>query len=137
MKYELIFYIAKKTGYCEKRLRALLRAIGASVNHVVSATDPTSLGEQVTHSLSLCPLVIIVGGQHSPDDDNITVVLSRAFSTTGLTLENMRRITAPSGAVGYAVRYKSQMLLSLPDSPDDIEAMLSGDLLRYIGEKLK
>ena len=64
-------------------------------------------------------------------------MLSRAFSTAGLTLDNMRRITAPSGAVGYAVRYKTQMLLALPDSPDDIEAMLSPDLLRYITEKLK
>ena len=136
MKYDLIFYLSKKTGYCEKRLRAALKQIGAEANRVVCATDPTALGEEVTHSLTLCQLVIIIGGLGSPDRDNTATVLSRAFSTSGLTLENMRRVTAPSGTVGYAVRYKSQMLLALPDNPDEIEAMISDEMLRYIEEKL-
>ena len=135
MKYDLIFYISKKTGYCEKRLRKRLAEIDAQPNRIVSATSPTELGEEVAHSLRLCPLAVIVGGLRSTEDDNLATVLSRVFSNSALTLDNMRKIT--SGATcGYVVRCRNQMLLALPDSPDDIEAIISDDLLRYISEKL-
>ena len=135
MKYDLIFYIATKTGYCEKRLRAKMKTIGAVVNRVAGATAPSELGEEVMHGLKLCPLVVIVGGLHSMDDDNLATVLSRVFSNSTLTLDNMRKITAPSGSTGYIIRYKSQMILALPDVPEDIDAILSDDLLAYMEEK--
>lgn len=136
MKYDLIFYIAKKTGYCEKRIRRVLSAIEGEPHRIVSATNPSLLGEEVTHSLRLCPLVVIIGGLRSMDDDNLATVLSRVFSLSGIPLSNMRRLSAESGAEGYIIRYKSQMILALPDSPDDIEDMLSEDVLAYIKEKL-
>lgn len=135
MKYDLIYYIARKTGYCEKRLLSRLKTIGAEPNRIAGATAPTLLGEEVARGLRLCPLVVIVGGLDSPDDDNLATVLSRVFSNSALTLDNMRRITAASGAVGYIVRCGSQMLLALPDEPDDIDSILSPDLLAYIKEK--
>ena len=136
MKYDLIFYIAKKTGYCEKRLRRILNGIGCEPNRIVSATSPTMLGKEVTHSLRLCRMAVIVGGLRSMEDDNLATVLSRVFSIAGIPLSNMRRLTCDSGAEGYIVRYKSQMLLALPDHPDDIEAMLTEDVTAYIKEKL-
>lgn len=135
MKYDLIFYIAKKTGYCEKRLRKILKRIGAEPNRIVSAAAPTALGEETVHSLRLVPLAVIVGGLRSPDDDNLAVVLSRVLSNSALTLDNIRKLPAPNGAEGYIIRYKSQMLLALPDDPDAIEEMLTDDLLAYIKEK--
>ena len=136
MKYDLIFYIAKKTGYCEKRLRAVMRTIGAEPNRIVGAVSPSALGEEAVHSLRLCSLVIIVGGLRSLEDDNLATVLSRVFSNSTLTLENMRKITAESGSEGYIIRCRSQMLLALPDEPDDIESILSPNLLAYIQEKI-
>ena len=135
MKYDLIFYIAKKTGYCEKRLRPIMREIDADPNRIVSATAPTALGEEVKHSLRLTPLVVIIGGLGSLEDDNLAVVLSRAFSNSSLSLEHMRKITSPTGERGYIIRYRSQIILALPDIPDEIEHMLTPDLLRYIAEK--
>lgn len=136
MKYDLIFYLAKKTAYCEKRIRALLGGVGAEPNRIVSATSPSSLGEEAVHSLRLCPLVVITGGLSSPGDDNLATVLSRVFSNSALTLENMRKITAASGTQGYIVRCKNQVLLALPDDPEDITSILSPDLLEYIKEKV-
>lgn len=136
MKYDLIFYIAKKTGYCEKRLRRILNAIGCEPHRVVSATTPSLLGEEVTHSLRLCQLAVIIGGLRSVEDDNLATVLSRVFSIAGISLKHMRKLTTDSGVEGYIIRYKSQMILALPDDPDDIEAMLSEDVLHYISEKL-
>ena len=135
MKYDLIFYISKKTGYCEKRLRSILKGIDAEPNRVVSATSPVELGEEVTHSLRICPLVMIVGGLRSMEDDNLENVLSRVFSNSAVTLDNIRRITA-GASVGYIIRCKNQILLALPDDPDDIEAMLSNELLKFIEEKI-
>lgn len=136
MKYDIIFYIAKKTGYCEKRLRRVMKTIDADPNRIVSATSPTMLGEEVTHSLRLCPLAVIIGGLSSTDDENLATVLSRVFSNAGVSLNNMRKLTAESGAQGYIIRYKSQMILALPDRPDDIASMLGEDVLAYIREKL-
>ncbi len=135
MKYDLIFYIAKKTGYCEKRLRRILKTISAEPNRIVSAPSPCALGEETVHSLRLVPLAVIVGGLHSADDDNLAVVLSRVLSNSALTLDNIRKLASPNGDEGYIIRYKSQMLLALPDDPDAIEGMLTDDLLGYIKEK--
>ncbi len=135
MKYDLIFYIAKKTSYCEKALKKALVSIGGEVHRIVDAISPTALGEEVSRSLKLCPLTVIIGGLRSGDDDNLATVLSRVFSNSSLTLENMRKITAPGGEVGYIVRYKSQILLALPDSPAAIEEMCGEKLLRFIEEK--
>lgn len=140
MKYDLIFYIAKKTGYCEKRLKRVTNPIGCEIHRIVSATSPSMLGEEVIHSLRLCRLAVIVGGLRSPDDDNLATVLSRVFSLAGIPLSNMRKLTAPDAdednAEGYIIRYKNQMILALPDDPDAIEAMLTQDVLEYIKEKL-
>ena len=108
MKYDLIFYIAKNTD----------------------------LGEEVTHSLRLCRLAVIVGGLHSLEDDNLATVLSRVFSIAGISLNNMRKLSCESGAEGYLIRYKTQMILALPDDPDNIEQLLSEDVLNYLKEKL-
>lgn len=136
MKYNLIFYIAKKTSYCEKAVRRALGAIGGEVHRITGATSPVALGEEVSRSLKICPLTVIVGGFNSMDDDNLETVLSRVFSNSALTLDNMRKLSAKSGADGYIVRYKSQILLALPDSPEDIEEMCSEELLAYIGDKI-
>lgn len=136
MKYDLIFYLSKKTGYCERRLRAELAKADGEPRRIVSAREPVALGERVCESLAVCPLVVIVGGMRSADDDNLSIVLSRVMSRAGLTLENTRRLSAPSGAQGYIIRCKQQILLALPDNPNDIAQMFSDDLLRYIGDKI-
>ena len=69
-------------------------------------------------------------------DDNLATVLSRVFSKSPLSLENMRKLTSQNGTDGYIIRYKTQILLALPDSPEDIESMFSEELLSYISDKL-
>ena len=136
MKYDLIFYISKKTSYCEKALRRALTKIGGEPHRITGATSPTELGAQVSHSLSICPMAVIIGGFGSDEDNNLATVLSRVFSNSTLNLDNMRRLSSESGEAGYIIRYKSQILLALPDSPEDISGMLTDDLLSYIGSKL-
>lgn len=136
MKYNLIFYLSKKTSYCEKALKKALAPIGGEAHQITSATTPVELGAQVSRSLRICPLTVIIGGFNSFDDDNLRTVLSRVFSNSSLTLENMRKLSAESGNEGYIVRDKNQILLAFPDSPDDITEMCSDELLAYISDKL-
>ena len=136
MKYDLIFYISKKTSYCEKALRKALASIGGEPRRIVKAVSPTELGEEVARSRRVCPMAVIIGGLGYDGDDNLATVLSRVFSNSTLTLENMRKLSCESGEAGYIIRYKSQIMLALPDSPQDIEEMLSEELLEFIGEKL-
>ncbi len=135
MKYNLIFYLAKKTSYCEKTVKRMLSKIGGEGYTVTGATTPVALGEEVARSLRICPLTVIIGGLGADGDDNLAVVLSRVFSNSSLGLDNMRRLEA-GGAVGYIVRCKNQILLALPDDPAVIEGMCTGELLDFISEKL-
>ena len=135
MKYDLIFYLSKKTSYCEKALRKALSTIGAEPYRITSATTPVMLGDLVSRGLKTCPLTVIIGGFNSFDDDNLRTVLSRVFSNSSLTLENMRRLSAENSE-GYIIRDRSQILLALPDDPDAITGMCSEELLGYIEEKL-
>ena len=136
MKYNLIFYLSRKTSYCEKMLKKALAPIGGEAHQITSATTPVELGTQVSRSLRLCPLTVIIGGFNSFEDDNLRVVLSRVFSNSKLTLDNMRKLRTDGGNEGYIVRDKNQILLAFPDSPDDITEMCSEELLKYIGSKL-
>lgn len=135
MKYNLIFYLSRKTSYCEKALTKKLSLIGGEKHRIISATSPVALGEEVSRGLRTCPLTVIIGGLSSADDDNLATVLSRVFSNSSLTLENMRKLSA-GHEEGYIIRYKSQILLALPDSPDAIGKMCSEELLHYISDKL-
>ena len=136
MKYNLIFYLSKKTSYCERAVRKALNTVGGEPHRITAATTPVALGEEVAASLKICPLTVIVGGLNSYDDDNLATVLSRVFSNSALTLDNMRKLSADSGREGYIVRYKTQILLALPDSPEDITKMCGERLTSYIEEKL-
>ncbi|WP_407385654.1 hypothetical protein [Ruminococcus sp.] len=137
MKYNLIFYIAKKTSYCERAVRKALSGIGGEPYRVTAAVTPVALGEEVGDSLRICPLTVIIGGFVADGDENLQTVLSRVFSNSSLTLENMRKLTADSGQEGYIVRYKTQILLALPDNPGDITQLCSKELLAYIEDKVK
>ena len=136
MKYNLIFYLSKKTSYCEKALKKALSPIGGEAHQITSATTPVDLGTQVSRSLRICPLTVIIGGFNSFEDDNLRVVLSRVFSNSKLTLDNMRKLSTERGSEGYIVRDRNQILLAFPDSPDDITEMCGEELLDYIGSKL-
>ena len=137
MKYDILFYLAQKTGYCEKCLKKAMSQIGFSANRIISSTTPVDLGNHVCDSLRLCNVVIIVGGLKSQCDDNLSTVLSRAVSNSGLTLSNMRKLTGKNSDDGYIVKYKNQVILALPDSPEEIKTMLDSKLLNYIGNIYK
>ncbi len=131
MKYDVLFYKSRKTSYCEKALKGKLKTIELSPNRVIASVAPTKLGETLCESLTLCNLVIIIGGFSVNDDENLITVLSRAMSNSGLNLKNIRKL---KGAIydGYIIKYNKQMIIALPDNPSEIEFLLNDNFLEYL-----
>ena len=131
MKYDILFYKSRKTSYCEKALKRKLSEIKFNSNRIIAQVTPMNLGETLCESLTLCNLVVVVGGFSKNDDENLLTVLSRALSSAGLTLNNIRKL---KGAFvdGYIIKYNKQMILALPDNPSEIEFLLSETFLDYL-----
>ena len=131
MKYDILFYKSRKTSYCEKALKRKLSEIKFNSNRIIAQVTPMNLGETLCESLTLCNLVVIVGGFSKNDDENLLTVRSRALSSAGLTLNNIRKL---KGAFvdGYIIKYNKQMILALPDNPSEIEFLLSETFLDYL-----
>lgn len=131
MKYDLLFYKSKKTSYCEKALKKHLGRANMETNRVISSVSPESLGQVLCESLTICSVVVIIGGFSINDSENIVTVLSRAMSNTGLTLNNTRKLRGVSQN-GYMIKYARQMIISLPDDPCEIKAIVNDSFISYI-----
>lgn len=131
MKYDILFYKSRKTSYCEKSLKRRFKKIDMSSNRVIASTAPETLGEALCKSLTLCNLVVIVGGFSQNDSENLVTVLSRVISSAGLTLDNVRKLKGNT-TDGYIIKYENQMILALPDDPNEISSLLSDTFLEYL-----
>lgn len=131
MKYDILFYKSRKTSYCQKALKKKLSEINMNVNRIIASVAPTKLGETLCESLTLCNCVIIIGGFSINDDENLSTVLSRAMSNSGLNLNNVRKL---KGAIydGYVIKLNKQMIIALPDNPEEIEFLLNDSFLTYV-----
>ena len=131
MKYDVLFYKSRKTSYCEKALKKKLSEINMSVNRIIASVAPTKLGETLCESLTLCNCVVIIGGFSVNDNENLITVLSRAMSNSGLDLRNARKL---KGAIydGYIIKLNKQMIIALPDNPEEINFLLNDSFLTYL-----
>lgn len=131
MKCDLIFYLAKKTALCRKKLISLLKDSDFELNTITAATTPQSLGMQLNEDLSCVNLVIITGGLRQNDLRSITNVFSKALANSSTDIIP-KRLTNPNGEDGYILRSGRQTIICLPDDPTQIEAMLTTPLLNYL-----
>ena len=131
MKYDILFYKSRKTSYCEKAVKNKLKKIDFEKNRVISRIAPVNLGETLCESLRLCNCVILIGAFSKNDSENLVTVLSRALSTSSLTLNNVKKL---KGVItdGYFIHYGKQIVLAMPDNPSEIEYLLSDAFLEYL-----
>lgn len=119
----LIFYSARKTGYCETALKASLSAEKYSVTRVLSAFDPEMLGEKVNESLSECNMIFIIGGIDRDDSLSTPDILSKAFSKND-PLPKSEGLKLDKKVEGYKVKCLKQTIILLPDDPDKISRLV-------------
>lgn len=135
MKCNLVFYLARKTSYCEKALKKSLAQIDTELHTVCASTNPLMLGEKLTEALKTCNLVFIIGGLGFSGDNRLSDVLSRALSSTKVEIGDVKKLRSDnSRACGYLIRSGKQLIVALPDNPEELTAMLSPQLKKYIAD---
>ncbi len=132
MKCDVIFYLAKKTALCKKKLGEILTVRGYELNTVTAATSPQSLGMQLTDDLNCVNLVFIVGGLRDNDIRGISNVFSKALanSSTGIIPKRLKNEVGLFD--GYILRSGKQTIICIPDTPKEIESVLNEPLLNYL-----
>ena len=130
MNCELIFYYSTKTNLCEKTLKKSIAELDLHFLGSKFATSPEKLGEHVTQIFEETNVVFIIGG-FTGDKNGIKNVLSKALATK--SPDDLKKLQNPlSSHDGYLVRQGGQLLVALPDEPEEIEAIMSGPLKNYI-----
>ena len=132
MKCDVIFYLAKKTALCQKKLGEILTVRGYELNTVTAATSPQSLGMQLTDDLNCVNLVFIVGGLRDNDIRGISNVFSKALANSSTDIIPKRLKNEVGLFDGYILRSGKQTIICIPDTPKEIESVLNEPLLNYL-----
>lgn len=133
MKCDLIFYLARRTSYCEKALKKQLAELSLELNLVTASTTPLMLGEKLVASLNRCNLVFIIGGLGFSGKSGLSDVLSKALASTKVTTSDIKKLKNNLGKqYGYVIRCGKQMIVALPDKPEELSDMFSPALVSCI-----
>mgnify|MGYP000707253823 FL=1 len=132
MKCDLIFYLAKKTALCEKKIKELFANTVYQLNSVTASTTPDSLGMQLTDALNCVNLIVIVGGLRDNDVRAISNVLSKALANSSTNIIPKRLKNEVGDFDGYILRSGKQTIICIPDNPKEIENMLNENMFNYL-----
>lgn len=132
MKCDLIFYLAKKTALCEKKIKELFDNTIYQLNSVTASTTPDSLGMQLTDALNCVNLIFVVGGLRDNDVRAISNVLSKALANSSTNIIPKRLKNEVGDFDGYILRSGKQTIICIPDNPKEIENMLNENMFNYI-----
>lgn len=132
MKCDLIFYLAKKTALCEKKIKELFANTIYQLNSVTASTTPDSLGMQLTNALNCVNLIVVVGGLRDNDVRAISNVLSKALANSSTNIIPKRLKNEVGDFDGYILRSGKQTIICIPDNPKEIENMLNENMFNYL-----
>lgn len=94
------------------------------------ATDSEQLGNELTDAFKKLNAVFVVGGLGFDDEKGIKSIISRALCET--PVNDCKKLKNENGDDGYVVRAANQILILLPDEPEQIESIMQGPLRKYI-----
>ena len=132
MKCDLIFYLAKKTALCEKKIKELFANTIYQLNSVTASTTPDSLGMQLTDALNCLNLIGVVGGLRDNDVRAISNVLSKALANSSTNIIPKRLKNEVGDFDVYILRSGKQTIICIPDNPKEIENMLYENMFNYL-----
>ena len=130
MNCELIFYRSSKTNLCERALRSSIEGLDLRFSSARFSTSPESLGTLIIDAFEVLNVVFVVGGL-SDERNGVENVLSKALANK--SPDDLKKLRNPlSRSDGYLVRQGGQLLVVLPDEPEEIKAIFDGALSDYI-----
>lgn len=130
MNCRLVFFAARKTSFCERALQKSFSELDLELVRTCFATDSEKLGNELTDAFKKLNVVFVVGGLGFDDEKGIKSIISRALCET--PVNDCKKLKNDDGDDGYVVRAANQILVLLPDEPEQIEAIMQGPLRKYI-----
>lgn len=125
-----IFYSARKTSLCERALKKSFSELDLDVSDISFAADRGSLCNALTEAFGECNIVFVIGGLGFGDERDVKYIVSRLIKSS--CVDDCKKLKNPTGDDGYVVRADSQMLVLLPDEPEQIEEIMQGAITGYI-----
>ena len=130
MNCRLVFFAARKTSFCERALQKSFSELDLELVKTCFATDSEQLGNELTDAFKKLNVVFVVGGLGFDDEKGIKSIISRALWET--PVNDCKKLKNENGDDGYVVRAANQILILLPDEPEQIESIMQGPLRKYI-----
>ncbi len=130
MNCRLVFFAARKTSFCERALQKSFSELDLELVKTCFATDSEQLGNELTDAFKKLNVVFVVGGLGFDDEKGIKSIISRALCET--PVNDCKKLKNDNGDDGYVVRAANQILILLPDEPEQIESIMQGPLRKYI-----
>lgn len=130
MNCRLVFFAARKTSFCERALQKSFSELDLELVKTCFATDSEQLGNELTDAFKKLNVVFVVGGLGFDDEKGIKSIISRALCETHVN--DCKKLKNENGDDGYVVRAANQILILLPDEPEQIESIMQGPLRKYI-----
>lgn len=128
MNCEIVFYNANKTALCEAKIKNSFSELELFLRGTSFTNEPSALCKKINTAFEKSDICFVVGNL-SDDSDSAKNVLSKALSDVELDETKKLRLLNKDG---FVFRFRKQILILLPDSPNEIENTLSGALGRYI-----
>ncbi len=130
MNCRLVFFAARKTSFCERALQKSFSELDLELVKTCFATDSEQLGNELTDAFKKLNVVFVVGGLGFDDEKGIKSIISRALCET--PVNDCKKLKNENGDDGYVVRAANQILILLPDEPEQIESIMQGPIRKYI-----
>ena len=130
MNCRLVFFAARKTSFCERALQKSFSELDLELVKTCFATDSEQLGNELTDAFKKLNVVFVVGGLGFDDEKGIKSIIFRALCET--PVNDCKKLKNENGDDGYVVRAANQILILLPDEPEQIESIMQGPLRKYI-----
>lgn len=130
MNCRLVFFAARKTSFCERALQKSFSELDLELVKTCFATDSEQLGNELTDAFKKLNVVFVAGGLGFDDEKGIKSIISRALCET--PVNDCKKLKNENGDDGYVVRAANQILILLPDEPEQIESIMQGPLRKYI-----
>ena len=130
MNCRLVFFAARKTSFCERALQKSFSELDLELVNTCFATNSEQLGNELTDAFKKLNVVFVVGGLGFDDEKGIKSIISRALCET--PVNDCKKLKNENGDDGYVVRAANQILILLPDEPEQIESIMQGPLRKYI-----
>lgn len=125
-----VFYSARKTSHCERALKKSFSELDLDMGNVSFAADKGSLCNVLTEAFGECNIVFVIGGLGFGDERDIKNIVSRLIKSS--CVDDCKKLKNPLGDDGCVVRAQHQLLVLLPDEPEQIEAIMQGAIAGYI-----